>query len=73
MCPNRGLTKEATSGRKAVKKQITYSKCGNADGSDILPPFVIGKPAKPRAFKGKTGAQLGFHYCNNGMDDICPL
>ena len=39
--------------------------CGNADGSDILPPFVIRKLAKPRAFKGKTGAQLGFHYCNN--------
>ena len=65
MCPDCGLTKEATSGHKAVKKQIAYSMCGNADGSDILLPFVIGKPTKPRAFKGKTGAQLGFCYCNN--------
>lgn len=65
MCPDRGLTKEATSGRKVVKKRITYSMCGNADGSDILQPFVIGKSAKPRAFKGKTGAQLGFRYRNN--------
>ena len=47
MCPDRGLTKEVTSGRKAVKKRITYSMCGNADGSDILPPFVIRKLAKP--------------------------
>lgn len=39
--------------------------CGNADGSDILPPFVIRKSKKPRAFKGKTGTQLGFHYRNN--------
>ena len=39
--------------------------CGNADGSDILQPFVIGKAAKPRAFKGKTGGQLGFRYRHN--------
>ena len=66
MCSDCGLTKETTSGHKVVKKQITYSMCGNTDGSDILQPFVIGKPAKPQAFKGKTGAQLSFHYHNNG-------
>ena len=65
MCPDHGLTKEATSGRKAVKKRITYSMCGNTDGSDILLPFVIRKLAKPQAFKGKTGTQLGFRYHNN--------
>ena len=65
MCSDCGLTKETTSGHKVVKKQITYSMCGNTDGSDILQPFVIGKPAKPQAFKGKAGAQLSFHYHNN--------
>ena len=34
----------------------------NADGSEKLPAFIIGKAAKPRAFKKKTGAQLGFYY-----------
>ncbi len=51
MCPDRGLTKEWTSGSKVVKNRITYLMCGNADGLDILPPFVIGKSAKPQAFK----------------------
>lgn len=65
MCPDRGLTKEATSGRKVVKKQITYSMCNNADCSDILLSIVIGESAKSWAFKGKTVAQLGFCYRNN--------
>lgn len=42
--------------------------CGNADGSDILPPFVIGKSAIPQAFKKKTGAQLGFCYYSKSLD-----
>ena len=46
MCPDHGLTKEATSGHKAVKKQITYSMCGNADGSDILPPVTFDRKIK---------------------------
>lgn len=43
MAPDRGLTKDSTSGVKGVKSCLTYSMCGNADGSDILPPFVIRK------------------------------
>ncbi len=62
MTPNRGLTKETPLGIKGVKNRLTYSMCGNANGSDILPPFVIGKLAKPQAFNKKTGAQLGFRY-----------
>ncbi len=60
-----GLTKEITPGVKGVKNRLTYSMCGNADGSNILPPFVIGKSAMPRAFNKKTGAQLGFRYRSN--------
>ena len=35
------------------------------DGSEKLPPFVIGKAAWPWAFNKKSGQQLGFHYQNN--------
>ena len=37
----------------------------NTAGSEKLPPFIIGKVAKPHAFNKKTGAQLGFYYVNN--------
>ena len=42
-----------------------YAFTSNADGSEKLPPLVIGKAAWPRAFKKKTGTQLGFYYRNN--------
>jgi hypothetical protein len=37
----------------------------NAAGSVRLRPLVIGKVKRPRAFRKKTGAQLGFLYQNN--------
>jgi hypothetical protein len=37
----------------------------NVDGSEKLPPLIIGKAQKPHTFKNKTGTQLGFYYCNN--------
>jgi hypothetical protein len=65
MPPDRGLMTKQMSGVKGVKKRITYALTTNADGSEQLPPFIIGKAARPRAFKRKTGAQLGFLYRNN--------
>ena len=35
------------------------------DGSEKLPPMIIGKAQKPRTFHKKTGAQLGFYYWTN--------
>ena len=37
----------------------------NADGSEKLPAFVIGKAAWPHTFNKKTAAQLGFYYRHN--------
>jgi hypothetical protein len=54
-----------SSGTKGNKKRLTYAFTANADGTEKLPPFVIGKAAKPRAFEKKSGAQLGFYYRNN--------
>jgi hypothetical protein len=44
---------------------LTYAFTANADGSEKLPPIIIGKAQKPRAFQKKSGAQLGFYYQNN--------
>ncbi|VDB94717.1 unnamed protein product [Peniophora sp. CBMAI 1063] len=65
MPPDRGLMAKQLSGVKGSKSRLTYAVTMNADDSERLPPFIIGKAAKPRAFQKKTGKQLGFLYRNN--------
>jgi hypothetical protein len=65
MPPDRGLMDRQMSGVKGIKKRITYALTTNADGTEKFPPLIIGKARRPRAFKKKTGAQLGFLYRNN--------
>src|ERR1700733_14143771 len=65
MPPDRGLADKRNAGVKGKKVRLTYVLTSNADGSEKLPPLVIGKAYKPRAFKKKTGAQLWFYYRNN--------
>jgi|ERR1700722_81426 len=65
MAPDRGLSNHKESGVKSKKTRLTYTFTSNADGSEKHPPFVIGKATQPRAFKKKTGAQLGFYYRSN--------
>lgn len=65
MPPDRGLADKKSSGVKGKKVRLTYLLTSNADGSEKLPPLIIGKAKKPRAFQNKTGAQLGFNYRNN--------
>ena len=65
MVPDRGLTDHKQSGVKGKKIRLTYAFTSNADGSEKLQPFIIGKAARPRAFNKQSGAQLGFYYRNN--------
>lgn len=65
MPPDRGLADKASAGVKGKKTRLTYAFTANADGTEKLPAFVIGKAKKPRCFLGKTGEQLGFRYRNN--------
>ena len=53
------------SGKKRNKFQITIFFACNATGTEKLPPFFIGKSAKPRCFQKKSGQELGFYYRNN--------
>ena len=50
MPPDRGLADKKTSGVKEKKVRLTYLLTSNADGLEKLPPLVIGKAKKPRAF-----------------------
>ena len=63
--PDRGMATVTLSGVKKSKQRITILFGCNADGSEKLPLFFIGKAAKPRCFRKKTGTELGFHYRNN--------
>ena len=65
LVPDRGLSDRKQSGVKGKKMRLTYAFTSNADGSEKLPPFIIGKAARPQAFNKKTGEQLGFYYRHN--------
>ena len=65
MPPDRGLSDKQRPGVKGNKVRLTYQFVANADGSTKLAPLIIGKAYKPRAFKKKTGEELGFYYRNN--------
>ena len=65
MAPDRGLMDRKHAGVKGKKVRLTYALTSNADGSEKLPPFIIGKAACPRAFNKKSGKELGFYYRNN--------
>lgn len=48
--PDGSLTTERLAGRKKEKVRLTSIHCTNGDGSDLMPLWIVGKAAKPRAF-----------------------
>jgi hypothetical protein len=63
--PDRGLATKQMSGKKKDKFRITIGLACNADGSEKLEPFFIGRSKKPRCFQKKDPQQRGFYYRNN--------
>jgi hypothetical protein len=53
------------SGRKKDKFCISVGLACNADSSEKLEPFFIGRARKPWCFKKQTPEQYGFYYQNN--------
>jgi hypothetical protein len=45
--PEHGLATQMFSGKKKSKTRITIGFACNADGSEKMPPFFIGRPKKP--------------------------
>ncbi|KAF8670831.1 CENP-B ARS binding protein-like protein [Rhizoctonia solani] len=62
LVPSRGLALEKTPGLKLDKKRITYMFCANMDGSDKLPPLIIGRAKQPRCFEKVSAYKQGFYY-----------
>ena len=65
MSPNRSLASAERRGVKKDKARITVALCSNANGSDKLPPLVIGKTKSPRCFKNVRVENLGVRYHYN--------
>jgi hypothetical protein len=63
--PDRGLATQQMSGKKKEKFRISIGLACNADGSERLEPFFIGKAKKPRCFKKQTPEQRRFYYRHN--------
>ncbi|RHX97451.1 hypothetical protein DYB25_013863 [Aphanomyces astaci] len=62
LSPHRSITRNRVPGTKKSKKRITLALTTNATGTDMIDPLFIGTAAKPRCFRGATGADLGFDY-----------
>jgi hypothetical protein len=60
--PNRSLGTEAGSGNKKAKDRITLALTANADWSEKLEPWVIGRSKNPRCFKHINKRLLRIHY-----------
>ena len=63
--PDQGLASKQMSGKKSNKFCITVSFACNADGSERLPIFFIGKSKRPCCFGKESPQERGFYYCNN--------
>jgi hypothetical protein len=65
MSPDRTLATEAQSGGKKSKDRITVALTTNADGSEKLEPWIIGKSKNPRCFKHINLKLLRIQYRYN--------
>jgi hypothetical protein len=65
MSPDRTLATEVQSGGKKSKDRITLAFTTNADGSEKLDTWAIGKSKKPRCFKHINLKNLRVQYRNN--------
>ncbi|KAF9226430.1 hypothetical protein BS17DRAFT_868925 [Gyrodon lividus] len=63
--PDHGLATKQLSGKKKEKLWISIGVACNADGSEKLDLFFVGKAAKPQCFNKKTPQEHGFYYHHN--------
>jgi hypothetical protein len=61
MAPSRSICTRGARGTKN-KTRITLAFTSNADGSNSLPPLILGRAKQPYCFKKRTAVQLGFDY-----------
>nr|CCA17142.1 PREDICTED: similar to tigger transposable element derived 4 putative [Albugo laibachii Nc14] len=52
-------------GRKLNKQRVTVLLATNANGTNKLPPYFIGKAKSPRCFAGRLASHYGLSYSAN--------
>ncbi|KZO92509.1 DDE-domain-containing protein, partial [Calocera viscosa TUFC12733] len=62
MPPNHTLATKQMAGRKTEKHRLSYAFTVNADGTEKLPPLIIGRWRCPHCFLNKDGTEYGFRY-----------
>ena len=65
MPPNQTVKTSSIPRRKKKKETISWLACCNADGTEILLLFIIGKSANPRCCKGRSSTELNLWYTSN--------
>ncbi|CAG8707726.1 20099_t:CDS:2 [Dentiscutata erythropus] len=60
--PDTTLATKRLKGKKKDLERLTLALCANADGTDKIKIFVIGKSPNPRCFKGVNRNGLGVKY-----------
>ncbi|KIK77694.1 hypothetical protein PAXRUDRAFT_776748, partial [Paxillus rubicundulus Ve08.2h10] len=63
--PDCGLATKQLSRKKKEKFRISIGVACNADGSEKLDLFFVGKATKPQCFRKKTPEEGGFYYRHN--------
>jgi len=53
-------------GRKKSKERITFLVCANVDGSEYVPPLMIGRARRPRCFDGLDPTDIGIEDYDYG-------
>jgi hypothetical protein len=59
---SRGLSTATLPGVKKDKARVSLALCSNGNGSDKLPPWVIGKAKLPHALRGVNVSALGVQW-----------
>jgi hypothetical protein len=65
LTPDRTLATQAVSGGKKSKDRITVALTANADGSEKLEPWIIGRSKNPRCLKNLNRSLLRVKYSYN--------
>ena len=65
MAPDVTIAEERIPGRKKAKERLSVLACANEEGSERIPLMFIRTAWKPRAFKKKTGTEIGLEYHAN--------
>ncbi|OQR90439.1 hypothetical protein THRCLA_09341 [Thraustotheca clavata] len=57
----------------ANESKLTVALITNADGSEMIEPFIIGEIFPPKDWRSQSSEKLGFNYCHNAKSKMTVL